>query len=188
MGGGWGLSLYDNVPCNIASMKNRAVLIKLCIAVCCIVSLAACAGTTNAPAGPQAEPTATLPPMPAMRDDLVAEGQPLYQQYCASCHGANLEGQPNWKQPLPSGKYPAPPHDDAGHTWHHPDALLISIIHAGGNGTNGAIPSDMPAFKDQLNERQIEAVLEYIKSRWSPQSRAFQWQMTVQDAAERVSR
>jgi hypothetical protein len=26
----------------------------------------------------------------------------------------------------------------------------------------------------------MEAVLEYIKSHWSPQSRDFQWQMTVQ--------
>lgn len=165
-------------------MKISVVSIKMGVAMCGMVVLAACAGAAPTPAGPQFEPTATLPPMPALRANLVAEGQPLYQQHCASCHGANLEGQPNWKQPLPSGKFPAPPHDDAGHTWHHPDALLISIIHDGGNGSNGAIPSDMPAFKDTLNPQQTEAVLEYIKSRWSPQSRAYQWQMTVQDVAE----
>lgn len=151
---------------------------KIIAAMCCVIALAACAGATPTPAGPPPEPT--LPPMPALRTDLIAAGQPLYQQHCASCHGANLEGQPNWKKPLPSGKYPAPPHDDAGHTWHHPDALLISIIHDGGNGSGGAIPSDMPAFKDKLTPRQIEAVLEYIKSHWSQQHREYQWQMTVQ--------
>jgi mono/diheme cytochrome c family protein len=159
--------------------------IKIALAMCCAMVLAACAGATPAPAAHQVASDLALPPLPALRADLVADGQPLYGQHCASCHGANLEGQPNWKQPLPNGRFRAPPHDDAGHTWHHPDALLISIIHDGGNGTNGAIPSDMPAFKDTLTPRQIEAVLEYIKSRWSPQSRAFQWQMTVQDAAEK---
>lgn len=172
------LSSYDNVPCNIAGMKIRVVSIKACLAMCCAILLAACAGATPTPAALPPEPT--LPPVPALRTALVAEGQPLYAQQCASCHGANLEGQPNWKTPLPSGKYPAPPHDDSGHTWHHPDALLLSIIHDGGNGSGGTIPSDMPAFKDKLTPHQMEAVLEYIKSRWSPQSRAWQWQMTMQ--------
>ena len=27
----------------------------------------------------------------------VTMGQAVYQQYCASCHGANLEGQPEWR-------------------------------------------------------------------------------------------
>jgi mono/diheme cytochrome c family protein len=110
----------------------------------------------------------------------VAEGQQVYAQRCASCHGANLQGAPNWKQPLPSGKYPAPPHDDSGHTWHHPDALLKQIIVEGGNGTGGQIPSDMPGFGDVLTERQTDAVLEFIKSRWSAQSREYQWHMTHQ--------
>jgi len=158
-------------------MKDCVVSIKICVAISCVVLLSACAGAPPTPAGPHIEPTATLPPMPVLRNDLIAEGKPIYDQQCASCHGANLEGQPNWKKTLPSGKYPAPPHDDSGHTWHHLDALLISIIHDGGNGTNGAIPSDMPAFKDKLNSRKIEAVLEYIKSRWS-----------VQDVAEKVRR
>jgi mono/diheme cytochrome c family protein len=161
-------------------MKSCVVSIKICLAMCCVIILAACAGATPTPSVHQMEPVVAVPPMPALRADLVAEGQPLYQQHCASCHGVNLEGQADWKQPLPNGRFRAPPHDDTGHTWHHPDALLLSIMHDGGNGTNGAIPSDMPAFKDTLTSRQMEAVLEYIKSHWSPQSRDFQWQMTVQ--------
>ena len=32
----------------------------------------------------------------------IADGK-LYAGHCASCHGASLEGQPDWKSPLPSG-------------------------------------------------------------------------------------
>ena len=51
----------------------------------------------------------------------VASGEVVYRAHCASCHGANLEGQPDWRNRLPSGRLPAPPHDASGHTWHHPD-------------------------------------------------------------------
>lgn len=130
---------------------------------------------------PAIDPTPTAPPMPVLRADYVAQGEKLYTQYCTSCHGANLQGQPNWKKPLADGKFPAPPHDDSGHTWHHPDSLLIGIILEGGNGTAGAIPSNMPAFKQSLNENDAQAILEFIKSRWSEKSRTYQWQRTSQD-------
>ena len=55
--------------------------------------------------------------------DTIALGRQVYAANCASCHGAELEGQPDWGEPLPNGRYPAPPHDASGHTWHHPDAL-----------------------------------------------------------------
>ena len=41
-----------------------------------------------------------------------------YQEYCASCHGVNLEGQANWRSRNQDGTLPAPPHDETGHTWH----------------------------------------------------------------------
>ena len=28
----------------------------------------------------------------------IAKGQQLYAESCAACHGANLEGQPDWRQ------------------------------------------------------------------------------------------
>jgi len=37
--------------------------------------------------------------------------------------------------------------------------------------------SDMPAFKDVLSDRQIWAVLAYIKSRWPEQIRERQQQL-----------
>ncbi len=101
---------------------------------------------------------------------LAAEGAPIYAEYCAACHGANLEGQPNWRSQLPTGGLPAPPHDETGHTWHHPDQQLFEITKYGGQAVAPpGFQSNMPAFGDQLTDRQITAVLAFIRSRW-PQS------------------
>lgn len=62
----------------------------------------------------------------------VERGTPLYAENCASCHGVNLEGQPNWRSPNADGTPPAPPHDDTGHTWHHSDKLLFEYTKLGG--------------------------------------------------------
>lgn len=100
---------------------------------------------------------------------LVVRGKEIYAAQCASCHGARLEGQPDWRRRLPNGRLPAPPHDESGHTWHHPDAVLVDIV------TNGLVPgktapegyeSDMPAYGKILSDRDIVAVLAYIKSTW----------------------
>lgn len=60
-------------------------------------------------------------------DDLkvVDLGKKVYDANCASCHGVKLEGEENWRERGPDGLLPAPPHDETGHTWHHPDALLL---------------------------------------------------------------
>lgn len=98
----------------------------------------------------------------------VGVGKIVYERACASCHGANLEGQPDWRTRLPSGQFPAPPHDDSGHTWHHPDAMLFDITKRGGQSVaSGQFKSAMPAFGDTLTDAEMWAVLAYIKSRWS---------------------
>lgn len=56
------------------------------------------------------------------------EGKQIYLERCASCHGADLEGQPNWRERLPNGRLPAPPHDSTAHTWHHSDHQLFRIV------------------------------------------------------------
>lgn len=102
-------------------------------------------------------------------------GQTIYAVHCASCHGTRLEGQPNWKQELPAGGRPAPPHDATGHTWHHADGLLFDIVKHGGQASS---PSEytnlMPAFGGTLGDDEIWAVLAYIKSTWPPDIRATQ--------------
>jgi mono/diheme cytochrome c family protein len=97
----------------------------------------------------------------------VALGADVYARRCANCHGARLEGQPNWRESLPDGRRRAPPHDETGHTWHHADRYLFDLIK--GNVQRFAPPgqeSDMPAFKGVLTDEEIWAVIAFIKSRW----------------------
>lgn len=115
-------------------------------------------------------------PLAAAGTQQVEEGRALYAQHCASCHGANLEGEPDWRQRKPSGRLPAPPHDDSGHTWHHPDQVLLDITRKGMRPPIApeGYESDMPGFEGVLTDAQIRAVLGYIASRWSERSRAHQ--------------
>ena len=101
---------------------------------------------------------------------LVARGQGIYAEHCASCHGARLQGQPNWRQRRPDGRLPAPPHDETGHTWHHADMQLFQITKFGTAAIAGPdYKTDMAGFSEALSDAEIWAVLAYIKSRW-PQS------------------
>lgn len=105
--------------------------------------------------------------------DLIALGKRVYEENCASCHGVNLEGQPNWRSPLPNGRFPAPPHDDGGHTWHHDDQTLFAITKFGAAQFTGLdIESDMPVYEGILSDEEIWASLAYIKQSWSEEIRA----------------
>lgn len=111
----------------------------------------------------------------------VASGQVVYRDHCAECHGANLEGQPNWQQRLPDGTMPAPPHDDTGHTWHHPDQQLFDYTKLGGAAVVPApFESAMPGFGETLSDDDIWAVLAFIKSRWPERQRNIQAQRSAQ--------
>jgi len=106
-------------------------------------------------------------------------GQKVYAESCASCHGAQLEGQPNWRKRLPNGLLPAPPHDASGHTWHHDDQLLFDYTKFGGadamarRGVEG-VASGMPAFETQLSDQKILDVLAFIRSTWPVELQAEQ--------------
>jgi mono/diheme cytochrome c family protein len=111
----------------------------------------------------------------------IALGQQVYATQCASCHGAKLEGQPNWKEELPSGGRPAPPHDASGHTWHHPDTLLFDIISRGAKAfAQPPQQYNMPAFSGILSDSEIWAVIAYLKSTWPPDIQAAQEQVNQQ--------
>ena len=115
----------------------------------------------------------------ASSQDLDLEhGRTLYEQHCASCHGVDLDGQPDWQSPNPDGTYPAPPHSAEGHTWHHADAMLFDYVKQGGQAVLGdmGVPfqSGMPAFADVLSDAEIEAILGYIRSTWPQNIQAAQ--------------
>jgi mono/diheme cytochrome c family protein len=97
----------------------------------------------------------------------VALGAKVYARDCAACHGAKLEGQANWRERLPNGRMPAPPHDEEGHTWHHPDQVLFAITKFGlKDYAPPGYESDMPAFGGSLSDEEIWAVLSFIASHW----------------------
>lgn len=110
----------------------------------------------------------------------LARGATLYAQHCAACHGPKLEGQPDWRKKLANGRFPAPPHDVSGHTWHHTDEVLFGIT------KHGTVPpyapkdyeSDMPGFAGKLSDDEIRAVLDYIASHWSGEVLKLRAEMT----------
>ena len=109
-------------------------------------------------------------------------GRAVYAGNCAACHGANLEGQPNWRVRKQDGRLPAPPHDESGHTWHHPDQLLFQMTKVGIKPPLApeGYKSDMLAFEDILSDEEIWAVLAFIKSTWPNKARETQNRITRQ--------
>ena len=104
-------------------------------------------------------------------------GAVLYARNCASCHGMNLEGQANWQTQNPDGSWPAPPHNATGHTWHHSDEYLRSVILMGGAAVTGTQTNMMPGFQSVLSVNQVDAILTYIKSTWPEEIRTQQQSM-----------
>lgn len=124
---------------------------------------------------------------PAGRADVdnptqVALGRAVYAAQCARCHGDDLQGQPNWRARLPNGRLPAPPHDESGHTWHHPDRILFEITKRGLNPPNApaGYESDMPAYQGILSDAEIWAVIAFLKRSWPPLIQMRQRRMTEQ--------
>ena len=133
-----------------------------------------CGARPTPTAGPRLLGGEEIPPPPPLDQKQVAQGEALYAQYCAACHGINGEGQPDWKIPNEDGSFKPPPHDVNGHTWHHDDDLLLEIVTQGSDFPQ----SQMPTFGNQLTNDEVQAILEYIKSWWGPEERAFQWLVT----------
>lgn len=121
--------------------------------------------------GPAAPPPALL-----RTDDaqLLERGRQVYVAQCASCHGVNREGQAHWRERGADGRLPAPPHDETGHTWHHPDELLFRITKEGVAQAAGLTDyeSNMPTYGGTLSDADIVAVLSWIKSQWPAQTQA----------------
>ncbi len=105
---------------------------------------------------------------------IVALGANVYEANCASCHGANLEGQANWRSPGEDGRLPAPPHDETGHTWHHDGGTLFQLTKYGVGAliNDPDYASNMPIYDGVLSDEEIIAVLSYIKSTWPEEIRA----------------
>ena len=111
--------------------------------------------------------------------DSINSGRAIYEQHCASCHGANAEGAPNWQERDARGELPAPPHNAEGHTWRHSDAALYEMVSKGWRDPfNKSKRLTMPAFGGEMSPAQIRAVIGYLKTLWTPEQRQFQSEET----------
>jgi len=99
------------------------------------------------------------------------QGEQVYNANCVSCHlgrdGGTIEDDP-------------PRHNANGHTWHHPDCALRTAVREGSAGIVEVSRSVMPMqpFKDVLSPDDIDAVIEYIKTMWTPAQRQAQASFT----------
>ena len=80
-----------------------------------------------------------------------ADGFAVFTAKCASCHGKNGEGLPNWRE---KGQP-----DFTNFEWQrsHSDSHLIASIKYGKG-------KYMPAFKEKLSDEEIEAVVKRIRA------------------------
>lgn len=115
---------------------------------------------------------------------VVSAGAEIYAAQCASCHGANLEGEPDWQSRDGEGYLPAPPHDAEGHTWHHTDQVLFRLTKYGLSKLSGleSYKTRMPAYEGVLTDEEIIAVLSFIKSQWPANIRQRHDEMNAADS------
>jgi thiol:disulfide interchange protein DsbC len=95
-------------------------------------------------------------------EDQVTQGEQLFRQNCASCHGQNAEATPNWKQTDTDGNYPPPPLNGTAHAWHHDLDLLRRTIREGGAKIGG----QMPGFEGSLSAAEIDSIIAFFQSKW----------------------
>ncbi|MDC0448339.1 cytochrome c [Candidatus Pelagibacter sp.] len=98
---------------------------------------------------------------------MIARGKIAYENNCVSCHMINLAGAENWRGLDEDGHRKAPPLNGTGHTWHHDDKTLHSIIKYGPANLIDGYEGKMMGFDENLSDKDIDSVLAYIKSYWS---------------------
>lgn len=92
--------------------------------------------------------------------DEISQGEVLFLQNCATCHGSNAEAMAGWEQA--KGEKSAPPLDGTAHTWHHSLEQLSKTIQQG----NVQIGGTMPAFKGEMSEQETSHIIAYFQSKW----------------------
>ncbi|MEE8555716.1 MAG: cytochrome c [bacterium] len=110
-------------------------------------------------------PFSSLPSSDPRDGALVVRGERVYAQNCAACHGAAAVGEdPKLPQGgrKATGGYLAPALNGTGHAWHHPPDALFEIIAEGSR----AADSQMAGWGGRISDRDIGAVIAFIRSLW----------------------
>jgi len=104
-------------------------------------------------------------------EQTIYEGKVLYLANCATCHGVNLQGNPNWRSGTDKdGQRLPPPLNGTGHTWHHSPEPLFQIIKYGLKIYDENYEGKMVG-NENLTNKEIYSLLEYIKSVWPEELR-----------------
>jgi mono/diheme cytochrome c family protein len=113
---------------------------------------------------PQAQPPAPTPPPAAEpAGDPVARGGEVYQQFCASCHGPEGNGD----GPVSAGLDPKPAkHSDGNYMNALTDAHLEKVIKEGGASV-GKSPLMAP-WGATLSDAQVKDVIAFVRSLATP--------------------
>ncbi len=98
-------------------------------------------------------------------DEVLAFGENIYAENCASCHGAVGEGHAKIQS--------APALDSSEHAWHHADGQLQRLIVNGGQV--------MPSFGEKLTNDEVIAVIRYFQTWWAESQLNSQQSLSVQD-------
>ena len=130
--------------------------------------LAAIENTPNSVATTAPKPTTTNVVEP---EEIIYEGRVLYLANCVTCHGVNLQGNPNWRSGTDKdGQRLPPPLNGTGHTWHHSPEVLSQIIKYGLKIYDENYEGKMVG-NENLTNKEMYSLLEYIKSVWPEELR-----------------
>ena len=104
-------------------------------------------------------------------EQIIYEGKALYLANCATCHGDNLQGNPNWRSETDKdGQRVPPPLNGTGHTWHHSPDQLFQMIKYGLKIYDENYEGKMVG-NENLTNKEIYSLLAYIKSVWPEELR-----------------
>ena len=93
----------------------------------------------------------------------VVRGKTVYLQHCAACHGRTLQGQALWQMAAPRR---APALNQTGHAWERSDRELLAISRFGESRDPSKRSFGMPAFAATLGDKDIVAVVAFVKASW----------------------
>ena len=102
-------------------------------------------------------------PAPVPRWSVIDTGQDIYKTQCAQCHGKQGQGL--------AQAYPALAGSVAVQQ-DNPTNLVLTLLQGGYGPSTQQRPSPygMPPFKMTLDDRQIAAVLSFMRSQWGNQA------------------
>ena len=104
--------------------------------------------------------------------DDIRRGRQIYEKHCLSCHGPAGTGTVlAWRIRDADGHLPPPPLDGSARAALLRHDALVAIIRDGSPSGSGK----MPGWNTRLSAREIENVVSYIRSLWTPAVHRLWW-------------